>query len=191
MRLTRDFIRRLPYVWPIVNVPIPFGGTPLFDDYLARGRVLRAMPFTFYYTPYLVTTLAHYSPVEYCRQLAGICALLTSSRMLVRRLGTRATWGVRTLHALRTAGMRQDLALYRRFGRLLETDAGFRTFHEGGRVPLPAVYHAAYERRLGRYAELLSRNDRTPMLDRLAEVSTRHPLPAAAPVVADPSVVRL
>lgn len=165
MALTREFIARLPYVWPIVNVPIPFGGTPLFDAALASGRVLRTMPFTFYYTPFLVTTLAHYSPPDYCRALAAIYELMTSGPMLVRRLTARGTWGVRVLHALRTVGMRQDLAMFRRFATMLETDRAFRAFHEGTSTELPDYYHASYERRLGRFAALLSREDRTPVLD--------------------------
>ena len=165
MALTREFIDRLPYVWPIVNVPIPFGGTPLFDACLAADRVLRTMPFSFYYTPFLVTTLEHYTAADYCHAMTRIYALLTSSTMLARRLTTRATWGIRVLHALRTAGMRQDLAAFRRFGAMLETDDGFRAFHDGERAPLPEFYHRTYEQRLGRYAELLSRVDRTPELD--------------------------
>jgi radical SAM superfamily enzyme YgiQ (UPF0313 family) len=163
--LTAEFIRRLPFVWPVVNVPIPFGGTPLFDACLANDRLLRAMPFSFYYTPYLVTTLEHYAPIDYCRGLSAIYALLTSGGMLARRLATRATWGIRSLHALRTVGMRQDLAAFHQFGTMLETDDRFRAFHEGRKVPLPEFYHSSYERRLGRYAELLSRADRTPEFD--------------------------
>ncbi|MGH9362904.1 MAG: B12-binding domain-containing radical SAM protein, partial [Thermoanaerobaculia bacterium] len=52
--LTREFIRRLPFVWPTVNIPVPFGGTPMYDRDLAEGRVLREMPFAFYYMPYMV-----------------------------------------------------------------------------------------------------------------------------------------
>ncbi len=163
--LTKEFIRELPFVWPVVNVPIPFGGTPLFDACLAEDRLLRAMPFTFYYTPYLVTTLEHYAPADYCRKLSAIYAVLTSGTMLARRLATRATWGIRSLHALRTIGMRQDLAAFRQFGTMLDTDGQFRAFHEGRKVPLPEFYHRTYERCLGRYAELLSRADRTPEFD--------------------------
>ena len=36
------------------------------------SRILRAMPFGFYYTPYLVTTLKHYDPVDYYEQLIGL-----------------------------------------------------------------------------------------------------------------------
>ena len=63
VELTKEFMDRTPFVWPTINIPVPFGGTPLHDNLLAAGRVLTAMPFAFYYTPYLVTTLKHYDPV--------------------------------------------------------------------------------------------------------------------------------
>ena len=54
IELTKEFIRRLFNIWPTINIPTPFGGCPLYEHYLAEGRVLRAMPFAFYYNPYLV-----------------------------------------------------------------------------------------------------------------------------------------
>ncbi len=165
VELTKEFIRRLPFVWPTVNVPTPFGNTPLYDRYLAEGRILRAMPFTFYYTPFLVTTLRHYEPADYYRKLEDIYAVMTSSEMLWRRLRTRESVGQRFLHAVRTFGMRQDLAAFRRLGGLLRSDSRFRAFHEGRTAELPDLYHRAYERKLGSYAELLSRDDRTPVLE--------------------------
>jgi hypothetical protein len=162
--LTTAFIRRLPFVWPTVNVPTPFGNTPLYDRYLAADRILRALPFTFYYTPYLVTTLAHYDPVEYYDKLIAIYAVMTSSTMLARRLVTREGPGIRFLHAVRTLGMRQDLAAFRRLRAMLGGDPGFRVFHEGRSADLPEFYHREYERKLGRYAGLLTRADRRPLL---------------------------
>ena len=36
-------------------------------------------------------------------------------------------------------------------------------FHEGRRVALPEFYHRVYERRLGRYAELIPIRERIPL----------------------------
>jgi radical SAM superfamily enzyme YgiQ (UPF0313 family) len=165
VELTKEFIRRLPFVWPTVNVPTPFGNTPLYDRYLAEGRILRAMPFTFYYTPFLVTTLRHYAPADYYQKLADVYAVMTSSEMLRRRLRTPESVGQRFLHAVRTFGMRQDLAAFRTLGGMLRSDARLRAFHEGQAVELPDLYHREYERKLGSYASLLSRTDRTPLLE--------------------------
>src|SRR5262249_32297668 len=40
LALTKEFMTRTPFVWPVVNIPHPFGGTPLFDVQLAAGRIL-------------------------------------------------------------------------------------------------------------------------------------------------------
>jgi hypothetical protein len=44
----------------------------MYEGLLRDGRILRAMPFGFYYAPYLVTTLKHYDPVSYYEQLVGL-----------------------------------------------------------------------------------------------------------------------
>ena len=61
--LTKSFMTLAPFVWPAINIPVPFGNTPLYDTHLSEGRLLRQMPFHFYYAPYLVTTLKHYEPL--------------------------------------------------------------------------------------------------------------------------------
>jgi hypothetical protein len=57
VELTKRFMDRTPFAWPTINIPVPFGGTPLHDELAAQGRILTSMPFSFYYAPYLVTTL--------------------------------------------------------------------------------------------------------------------------------------
>jgi radical SAM superfamily enzyme YgiQ (UPF0313 family) len=165
VELTKEFIRQLPFVWPTVNVPTPFGGTPLYAAYMADRRVLSAMPFSFYYTPFLVTTLTHYDPVDYYAKLIDIYSAMTGAAMLARRLVARSSWGILVLHVLRTLGMQQDLATFRRLRGMLRADRHVRAFHEGRSDVLPEFYHAAYERKLGRYAVLLSRTERIPELE--------------------------
>jgi hypothetical protein len=163
--LTIEFLRRLPFVWPNVNIPTPYGGTPLFDRYLAEGRILRGMPLACYCMPYLVTTLKHYDPVTFYRHLVRIQTAITSSKALVRRVASPAPVAVRFAHAAQTISFREQARETRAIVRLLETDHGFRAFHDGARVPVPEFYQRHYERRLGRYAELISRADRAPVLD--------------------------
>ena len=165
-RLTRLFMDLTPFVWPVINIPTPFGGTPLHDQMLAAGRILRAMPFSFYYAPYLVTTLKHYEPAEYYEQLIGLFSHASSPAMLRRRLRNAQGPRIKLLHRARTAGTRSSLARYREIHRMLRTDARLRAFHEGRSDGLPEYYHSRYERMLGPFAGLLSRADRVPNLER-------------------------
>jgi hypothetical protein len=70
VELTKRFLGRTPFAWPTINIPVPFGGTPLHDELAAHGRILTAMPFSFYYAPYLVTMLKPYDPISYYQKLA-------------------------------------------------------------------------------------------------------------------------
>ena len=165
VELTKEFIRRLPFVFPAVNIPTPFGGTPLFDQYLAQGRILRAMPFAFYYNPYLVTTLPHYDPIEYYRHLIDIHATMTSNAGLLRRLSTQAPPAMHLIHTLRTFAVARDLGEMRRLHRLLIDDWAFRAFHEGRSDRLPDYYRWRFRERLGVFADQLSWDDLIPRLD--------------------------
>jgi hypothetical protein len=161
--LTIEFVRRLPFVWPNVNTPTPYGGTPLFDRYLAEGRILRQMPLACYCAPYLVTTLKHYDPAGYYRHLIRIQEAATGWPALARRVLTAAPLAVRLAHLVQTLSHRAQLAEMRVIARLLETDRGFRAFHDGKPVPVPEFYHRRFEQRLGRYAGLISRAERVPV----------------------------
>ncbi|MEE8203569.1 MAG: radical SAM protein [Alphaproteobacteria bacterium] len=171
--LTKEFIRRLPSVWPALNIPIPFGGTPLFDRCLAEGRIVRPLPFAFYYKPYLTSVLANYDPLSYYGHLADLYALITSNAMLARRLLARSVPAVKAIYAVRTLHLRQELAEIRRIRLMLAEDTAFRAFHEGRSDILPEFYHQRFERRLGRYAELIPRPDRRPLLDGMPPARAR------------------
>ncbi len=160
--LSRDFMTRTPFVWPTINIPVPFGGTLLYDHLMARGRVLRSLPFSFYYAPYLAITLEHYDPVGYYERLTTLLEHATSRPMLESRLASTSSRRIRLVHRTRTINQRAALWRYREILGLLRTDASFRAFHEGRTSVLPQFYHRRYERMLGRYAPLLSRQDRIP-----------------------------
>jgi hypothetical protein len=66
---------------------------------------------------------------------------------------------------------------------MLGSDALFRAFHEGRSRELPAYYTRLFEKRLGRYAELLPAQARYPMLERpapAAEVARKRAAKVAA-----------
>jgi radical SAM superfamily enzyme YgiQ (UPF0313 family) len=163
--LTRLFMDRTPFVWPAINIPTPFGGTPVYEQLVRDSRILRAMPFGFYYTPYLVTTLKHYDPVDYYGQLVGLLEHASAPGMLRRRIASTQNRKVRLVHRIRTAGMRASLKGYRQILGLLRSDPDFRAFHEGRSTALPPYYQHRYERMLGRYSRLLSTADRVPDLE--------------------------
>jgi hypothetical protein len=168
VELTREFMSRTPFVWPVVNIPHPFGGTPLFARYLAAGRILTTMPFSFYYSPYVVTTLAHYEPAVFYQKLIALFEHFTAPRMLCRRLRTTSSAFARLVHVVRTGVKRRRLRTLRRLHAMLTDEPRFRAFHDGRSPALPEYYHREYERLLGRHAALLSREDRIPALEPVA-----------------------
>jgi len=160
--LTKEFVTRLPGVWPTVNIPTPFGATPLRDQYEREGRILSTLPFAFYYTPYLAIQLKNYDPVTYYDHLIAIHEAIVKPSMFVRRLATQTTRTIRLVHSLRGFATHAELTNLRRIRNMLATDRQFRAFHEGETDTLPAFYWNELKARLGPYAELLSIGDVTP-----------------------------
>ena len=164
VELTKEFVRRAPFVFPSVNIPCPFGGTPLFDRMLAEGRLLRAMPFALYYNPYLVVVLRNYEPGAYYRHLIDIAATVASTAALAHRLFDRGPPALRLVHALRSLAVKREMNAFCVIERKLSTDGEFRAFHEGRSESLPEWYRTVLRGRLGRYADVLSDQDLTPVL---------------------------
>jgi radical SAM superfamily enzyme YgiQ (UPF0313 family) len=179
VELTKRFMDRTPFVYPTINIPVPFGGTPLHDELAASGRILATMPFSFYYAPYLVTTLKHYDPITYYQKLIELYTHATSPEMLRRRLRSSSHRAIGYVHRARTAGFRSDIVSFRQILGMLRSDPKFLAFHEGRTAALPEFYRHVGDRMLGRYAELLSTVDRTPDLS--PADSGRHHLPIGRP----------
>jgi hypothetical protein len=179
VELTLEFMRRVPAAWPNINVPTPFGGTPLYDAYRAEGRILESMPFAFYYNPYLVTTLRHYTAEQFYDRMIRLFDVQTSAAAILRR--SRAISGVyHGMNLLRSFSARRMLAEFRILREQLRSDAGFRAFHAGRHDRLPGFYTRRFRQLLGRYAELLSPADRRPLLQS-----------SAVPAAAQPRAVQL
>ncbi len=163
--LTREFIRRLPFVWPTMNIPVPFGGTPLYDRFHAEDRVLRTMPFAFYYAPYTVVRPRHYGLVEFYDQLISMYETTASKALLVRRIrSARKAWW-KALHVLRVSGAWAEVRRLRELRDRIAGDAGLLAFHDGRHERLPAFYRGLLRQRLGPYLELLDDDDVTPRLE--------------------------
>lgn len=164
--LTKEFIRRSARVWPTINIPTPLGGTPLFDQMRRDGRVLNAMPLALYFTMhYPVTTLKHYDPVDFYDHLIDIYETIGSWHMLARRVSAPTHPYLRFLNSVRTLSGRADAREFRAVRRRLTTDQQLRSFHEGRSATLPEFHQQRFEARMGAYAELIPRAERTPVLD--------------------------
>lgn len=166
VELLKEIMNRTPFVWSVFNIPMPFGGTPLYDQMLADGRILESMPFHFYYKPYLTLRLAHYDPIGYYRRLIAIWQHVVSPRLTAARL-LKTPGSIRVLHGMRTYHAFRLLRACREILALLEKDRAFRAFHEGESDLLPAYYRRTIQRDLGDYASLLSDEDVRPV----------HPMP--------------
>jgi radical SAM superfamily enzyme YgiQ (UPF0313 family) len=163
--LTSEFIRRVPQAWPALNIPTPFGGTPLYDAHVLEGRLLRAMPFSLYYMPYLVTTVKGYSPLEYYDRMIRLQATACAWGLVPPRVLGAPPGLMRWMNVLRTFGGHGLLARMRAVRDKMRSDRSVLDFHEGRHEELPAHYWRLCTDRLGRYAELLSKADLTPVVE--------------------------
>jgi len=163
--LTKEFLRRTPYLYPTLNIPVAFGGTPLYRDLLKEGRILKAMPFSFYWAPYLTLILKNYDALAYYRHMADLYSLLVSGEMERRRLTANAPSWVKAVNAYRHFASSDLLAIFRKIVHRLETDRDFRLFHAGQSQILPPDYVRVYKQRLGRYSELMPVEDGRPMFE--------------------------
>jgi len=168
VELTSRFIREMPGVWPGLGIPIPFGGTPLTDRWMTENRVLRAIPFAFYRSPYVTFRLAHYDLVEFYDHWLAMRRLMISSGMLYARLSCRARPIPKMMYILRSLALRVGYHEAKEHRDLLASDREFRAFHEMESAELPAYYRHKFDQLLGPYAALLSDEDRTPRLEQPA-----------------------
>lgn len=160
---TKAFITAAPFVWPAINIPQPFGQTPLYDALLREQRLLSTMPFYFYQMPYLVTIPKHYEPMAYYQKVIDLHAHATTAQMLRRRLATTRERQVQALHVVRTLAVRRMVTAFRRTLELWRHNRDVLAFHRGETRTLPQVYEQILRRALGCYGELLTRAELTPL----------------------------
>ena len=171
--LTQEFASRVPFVMPNFNIPVPFGNTPLYDKYASENRLLKTMPFTFYYMPYLVFMLKNYEAAEFYQKLIELIAYVSSGKMLLARFKSAPALFPAGYNTVKTLGNRQMIGRLRTILNLLKSDSQFRAFHAHQTEVLPQFYHRQYEQLLGPYAELMSMDDRKPVLSEV-----KKPVPA-------------
>ena len=125
---------------------------------------MTAMPFSFYYMPYLVYMLKNYSPVVFYEKLINMVSYISSGSMLLKKLKKAPAPFPSGYNIVKTLSNRQIIGRLRNILNLLNTNKQFRAFHEHETDVLPEFYHRQYERFLGPYATLMSRQERKPIL---------------------------
>jgi len=163
--LTKEFLRRTPYLFPTLNVPVAFGGTPLHESLMTDGRILRALPFTFYWQPYLTIVLKNYDALAYYRHMVDLYAMSVSDAFLRRRLAARTPRWIKAVNTYRTFANRVLLRSFQEIAHKLESDRDLRLFHAGQGRALPPLYAREYKRQLGRYAELMPVEESAPVFE--------------------------
>lgn len=164
VELTREFIVRMPNVWPAINVPIPYGETPLTEQWYKQNRLLPNMPFNFFRNPYLTFIPENYDAVTYYKLWLTIRQSLMSRRLLVNRWLSKTSTRVKFMNTLRALSMKKGFVEVTKHLAAIESDEHLRKYHRGESTALPEYYHNLFEKQLGKYATLLPRKLRYPEL---------------------------
>ena len=169
--LTQNFLERTPFVWPNINILTPYGGTPVYQQVLQQGRLIMAMPLALYCSPYLTLTLRNYSATEYYDRFIRLIEASTSLGISLRRAALRDSFVLKLARLAQTVAVRRDIEEMRSIRNELRTNVQLRAFHEGRCTDLPEIYRRHLRKRLGRFAELLTLEDLTPIPTRFKEPS--------------------
>jgi radical SAM superfamily enzyme YgiQ (UPF0313 family) len=153
--LTKEFLARTPFLYPTLNIPVAFGGTPFYEHMLKEGRILQSMPLSCCGDHYLTVILKHYDALAYYRRMADLHAFLVSDEMSRRYRAAKTPWFVKAVNIYRTYANRVMLAGLQKMVHRLQIDPQLRAFHAGKTQVVPEVYASAYKRQLGRYAALM------------------------------------
>lgn len=182
--LTKEFLLRVPFVYPTFNIPMAFRGTPLYAELEKEGRLLKTMPFNFYAVPYLTIVLKNYNPIEYFERMVDLYSLLVSRHIFFERWKAGTQFDVKFVNSYRVYGYRKMLANMKETLRQLRTDRQFLKFHLGETPVVPDAYVRQYKRQLGRYAEIMPMEASGPFLDLENESEGAMPQWGRAPVIA-------
>lgn len=157
---TKEFMRRAPFVWPVLHIPMPFGGTPFQARLLREGRILEHMPFMFYKIPYLSLLLKNYDPITYYEKMADLFDFSASPELLRRRLKARNPL-VAAVYLLVSGTNKRRANLFRQMAQRLRQDRDAMAFQMGESPLLPEFYARIYQRKMGHYAQLLPLDEMT------------------------------
>jgi len=163
--LIKEFIRHTPWVSHSLNIPAPFGETPLFRRYLRQGRILETLPFAFYCKPFLATTLKHYDPVDFYEKLIHIFTFMVSTGLQLQGIRMSKSLIHKGYQPIRAASLHLMIRTMKKILKMMKTDPRFLAFHQGRSKEVPEFYHRCYDALLGPFKELVPRKDRIPVFD--------------------------
>jgi hypothetical protein len=153
--LTKEFLMRAPFVYPTLNIPTPYGGTPMFDTLMEESRILKTMPFLFYRIPYMTILFKNYDPITYMEYMVDLFAVASSNTLLKMRFIGDTHLLSKLTNLLRMQTAKRRYMVFRKILNLLKTNRQFLAFHKGETGKLPEFYVSEYKRLMGKYAELV------------------------------------
>jgi radical SAM superfamily enzyme YgiQ (UPF0313 family) len=163
--LTKEFLARTPFLYPTLNIPVAFGGTPFYDNLLKEGRILKTMPLSCCGEHFLTVILKHYDALSYYQRMADLFSFLVSDKLSRRRLAAKTPRFVKAMYVYRNFAYRVLLADMQKIAHRLQTDPQLRAFHAGETRVVPDIYATTYKRQLGRYAALMPTEASQPVFD--------------------------
>jgi hypothetical protein len=153
--LTRDFLRRVPGVWPNLSLIMAWGRlSPLSRELAAEGQILD-VPFPLTDQKVCWNVVTDGRPV--LEAAISILEHATTPSAVARRFA--ATRGVRSrmVHLLRTWGgeNRSFIRWYSQMLSWLERDPAFQSFFEGTSEVVPAQLRELALKRMGAFADIM------------------------------------
>jgi len=161
--LTEDFLTRVPFVWPNINILTPYGSTPVYDQFKREGRLIRAMPLALYCSPYLSMIVRNYDVVGFYDRFIRLLEASTSRALTVARAVMHDRLAIKLARFAQTVAVRRDIKEMRAIRTELIRSPELRAFHEGRSDGLPAFYASHLKQRLGRFGPLLTPEDLLPV----------------------------
>src|SRR5262249_39289728 len=116
-----------------------------------------------YCSPYLALALKNYEALDFYDLLVELVEASTSLELTIRRALLPDHPVIKLARLAQTIAVRRDLREMRAIRRELRADAKLRAFHSGKSRDLPGSNFNHLKKRLGRFAELLSAADLTPV----------------------------
>ncbi len=105
--------------------------------------------------------------MDYFEKVIDLHAHATTPEMLRRRLATTRDRQVQALHIVRTLTVRRMVKVFRKTLATWKQNRQAVAFHHRDTDVLPEVYEQMLRRALGRFSELLTRADLTPLVPQL------------------------
>ncbi|BCG79395.1 hypothetical protein MesoLj113b_29370 [Mesorhizobium sp. 113-3-3] len=130
---------------------------------LQQEQRLLPLPPCYYVDPFPTYRFKNYGMEEFFKHLIAIFREAANAKMAVRRMLEPISLPIRLSFFVRTLQLRRHIRLLERFSRVLAEDKAVVSFNNSDTNTIPPYYDWVLDKRLGRYAGLLLRQDRDAM----------------------------